>query len=121
VSAEALALARENADRLGLSVELREGGIEAAAEGWDLVVSNPPYVESLDGLAPELAWEPRVAVVGSGFHRELARTARTPRLVLEVGDGQAAAVAAELSAAGYRETRITRDLSGRERVVEGTR
>lgn len=121
VSADALALARENAERLGLEVELREGGVEAAAEGWDLVVSNPPYVESLDGLAPELGWEPRVAVVGSGFHRELARTARTDRLVLEVGDGQAVEVARELAAAGFRETRITHDLTGRERVVEGTR
>ena len=55
---DALALARENAKRLGLDVELREGGLEAAADGWDLVVSNPPYVDTLEGLQPELRHEP---------------------------------------------------------------
>ena len=61
VSPDALSLARENAELLGLDVELREGGIDVAADGWDLVVSNPPYVESLDGLQPELRFEPEVA------------------------------------------------------------
>ena len=43
VSANALALARENAEQLGLEIELRLGdGAEAAAEGWDVVVANPP-------------------------------------------------------------------------------
>ena len=43
ISRAALSLARENAERLGLDVELREGDESAAADGWDLVVSNPPY------------------------------------------------------------------------------
>ena len=51
VSRDALSLARENAHALGLDVDLREGDVSAAAEGWDLVVSNPPYVDSLAGLA----------------------------------------------------------------------
>ncbi|HYA08159.1 MAG TPA: HemK/PrmC family methyltransferase [Gaiellaceae bacterium] len=121
VSVDALALARENAERLGLEVELREGDVGAAAAGWDLVVSNPPYVESLAGLQPELGHEPRVALVGSGFHERLARSARTRFLVLEVGDGQAAEVAAVLEEAGYRDVTISRDLAGRDRVVEGAR
>jgi len=121
VSADALALARENAERLGLEVELREEGVEAAAAGWDLVVSNPPYVASLAGLQPELGHEPRQALLGAGFHERLARVARTRFLVLEVGDGQAADVAATLEAAGYRDVRTTQDLAGRERVVEGAR
>ena len=61
VSPDALALARENADRLGLPVELREAGFEAAQEGWDLVVSNPPYVhhDELPSLQAEVrVWEP---------------------------------------------------------------
>ena len=54
ISVGALALARENAERLGLEVELREGdGAAAAAEGWDLVVSNPPYVDGLGHAEPE--------------------------------------------------------------------
>ena len=62
VSPDALALARENAQKLGLDVELREGGVETAADGWDLVVSNPPYVETLAGLQPELHHEPTRAL-----------------------------------------------------------
>ncbi len=121
VSGDALALARENAERLGLEVQLHEGDVETAAAGWDLVVSNPPYVQSLAGLQPELAYEPEQALVGSGFHERLARVARTRFLVLEVGDGQAGDVAATLEAAGYRGVRATKDLAGRERVVEGAR
>jgi release factor glutamine methyltransferase len=123
-STAALSLARENADLLGLAVELREGGVEAAAEGWDLVVSNPPYVgaRELAGLEPEVRdWEPRGALLDEGLHRELARAARTTWLVLEVGAGQAPAVARELAESGYRDVTITRDLAGHERVVEGRR
>jgi release factor glutamine methyltransferase len=121
VSTDALDLARENAVRLGLDVELREQGVDAAAEGWDLVVSNPPYVDTLDGLQPELDYEPRGALIGEGFHERIARAAQTRFLVFEVGDGQAAEVAEILEVAGYRDVRTTRDLAGLERVVEGTR
>jgi release factor glutamine methyltransferase len=121
VSKDALALARENAARLGLDVELREQGVDAAAEGWDLVVSNPPYVDTLDGLQPELDFEPPRALLGVGFHALIARTAETRFLVLEVGDGQAGEVAGALEGIGYRDVAITRDLAGIERVVEGTR
>lgn len=120
-SEAALALARENAERLGLDVDLRLGGLEAAQEGWDLVVSNPPYVDTLDGLQPELRFEPEMALVGSGLHERLAEGSRTRALVLEVGAGQAERVAASLDALAYRNVRITADLSGIARVVEGER
>jgi release factor glutamine methyltransferase len=120
-SEAALSLARENAERLHLDVELRPAGIDAAAEGWDLVVSNPPYVDSLAGLQPELRYEPEVALVGSGLHRALAERARTRALVLEVGDGQAAEVAGALESLGYRDVKVTPDLAGIDRVVEGVR
>jgi release factor glutamine methyltransferase len=122
VSPGALALARENADRLGLDVELRQGdGAEAAAEGWDLVVANPPYVESLDGLQPELRWEPEVALIGHGEHARLAHAADARFLAMEVGDGQARDVAQALAAAGWADVRVSCDLAGTERVVEGRR
>jgi release factor glutamine methyltransferase len=121
VSHDALVLARENALELGLEVELREGGLESAAAGWDLVVSNPPYVDTLDGLDPELQHEPTRALLGEGFHERIAQIARTRFLVLEVGDGQAGEVAEVLSAAGYSAITITPDLAGMERVVEGSR
>jgi release factor glutamine methyltransferase len=120
VSAEALALARENADRLGLEVELRRGdGAAVAAEGWDVVAANPPYVESLADVQPELGWEPEVALLGRGEHERLARAARSRFIVFEVGDGQAGEVAAMLERLGCADVAISADLTGRARVVEG--
>jgi release factor glutamine methyltransferase len=121
ISIEALALARENAERLGIDVEIREGDVSAAAEGWELVVSNPPYVDNLDRLEPELRHEPECALLGAGFHERIARTAQTRFIVFETGDGQADEVARAVRGAGYRDVAITRDLAGVERVVEGTR
>jgi release factor glutamine methyltransferase len=117
----ALELAGENAKTLGLEVDLRLGGVDAAAEGWDLVVANPPYVASdaLPGLQPELRWEPEEALVGDGFHSEIARVAATRAIAFEVADGEARVVAASLARLGYDGIAITRDLAGTERVVEG--
>lgn len=120
VSAGALALARENVERLGLEVELRRGdGAAVAAEGWDVVVANPPYVESLEGVPGELRWEPEVALLGDGEHERLARAARARFIAFEVGDGQAGEVAAMLERIGCAGVAITADLTGRDRVVEG--
>jgi release factor glutamine methyltransferase len=121
VSRDALSLARENADALGLDVDLREGDVSAAGDGWDLVVSNPPYVDSLAGLQPELLHEPERALIGEGMHEQIARAARTRFLVFEVGDGQAHDVAAVLKACGYTGVQVTQDLAGKDRVVEGRR
>ena len=101
---DAVALARENAERLDLAIEVRQGDLEAAAEGWDLVVSNPPYVaaDEWESLQPEIRdWEPRSALVGEGIHEEIARLASTRLLVFEVGDGQADHVADALASLGY--------------------
>ena len=122
--AAALALARENARRLGLQLELRLGSAEVAVEGWDLVVSNPPYVraDEVAGLEPEVRdWEPRAALVGADLYEPLAETAQTDWLVLEVAAGRAAHVARALERLRYADVAITRDLSGVERVVEGRR
>ena len=122
LSNDALSLARENAEALRLEVELRQGdGAAAAAEGWDIVVANPPYVESLDDVQPELRWEPEVALLGRGEHERLARAAKARFIVFEVGDGQATEVAEVLRRLGYADVAITADLSGRDRVVEGRR
>jgi release factor glutamine methyltransferase len=120
----AVELARENAERLDLHVEVREGDLEVAAEGWDLVVSNPPYVQAdeWDSLQPEIRdWEPRDALVGEGLHAEIARLASTRLLVFEVGDGQADHVADALASLGYADIAITPDLAEEDRVVEGRR
>jgi len=123
-SAGAVSLAKENAQRLHLErrVEIAQGDIAVAADGWDLVVSNPPYVapQEWDRLQPEIReWEPREALVGLGFHERIARVANTHWLVLETGDCQAEDVAATLESVGYADVRVTPDLAGKPRVVEG--
>lgn len=131
VSDDALALARENADRTGLAVELLRHDLADGLPGgpYDLVVSNPPYVEpaELGTLMPDVRdYEPHVALVGSGATEAVSRgaldvLAPSGRLVLEVGDGQAPPTAALLGELGYRDVTTTPDLTGRDRVVEGLR
>ena len=129
VSAEALALARENAERTGLPLELGEhDAFEGLPDGpWELVVSNPPYVDPDEraSLAPEVRdWEPATALFGRAATEAVARgalpvLAAGGSLVLEVGDGQAGGVGALLGRLGYRDVAATHDLAGRDRVVEG--
>jgi release factor glutamine methyltransferase len=129
-SVEALALARENAERHGLAVEfVATDLLDGLAGPFDLVVSNPPYVspEELAGLEPEVrVYEPRVALLDEGQTAELARAARAVlgpggALVLECHADAAAAVASLLAGLGFEEVAVSRDLAGRERVVEGRR
>jgi release factor glutamine methyltransferase len=120
VSPDALALAAENAQRLGLEVELRHvDGAVAVGEGWDVVVANPPYVETPEEIQHELRWEPDVALIGSGEHERLARAAKARFVVFEVGDGKAHGVAEMLREIGCADVAVSPDLTGRARVVEG--
>jgi release factor glutamine methyltransferase len=126
----ALALAEENRGRAGVDgrVRLLHGDLVRGVEGrFDLVVSNPPYVgaEEWERLQPEVRlYEPRAALVGSGVGEAIARDAQPllvsgGRLVLETSEGRARELASMLEELGYEDVRITRDLAGRERVVEG--
>jgi release factor glutamine methyltransferase len=129
-SSDALAVARENVLRLGLErrVELAESDLLAGVAGsFDLVVSNPPYVSPRErsGLEPEVrVFEPSVAVMGFEVADRIAAEA-LPVLrpggwvVLECGDGQAASLTAKLRALGYDRVRVSPDLAGFDRVVEG--
>jgi release factor glutamine methyltransferase len=122
VSAEALALASENAVANELEIELVQGDLLAGIAGpFDLVVSNPPYVAEaeLAGLEPELGFEPEAALVDRGQTARLVEAARSGWLVLEVHEQRAAQIADLLRAAGYADVGVTEDLAGRERVVEG--
>ena len=131
-SEAALSLAEENRALTGVDgrLRLRHGDLLAGLPGpFDLVVSNPPYVsaEEWDLLQPEIRlYEPRAALVGAGVAEDVAREAARALapggwLVLEAGDGQAAALASSLVELGYEDVTITPDLAGRERVVEGRR
>src|SRR5690606_24234938 len=118
---EALALARENAERLGLSVELVETSLLDGLRGpFDLVVSNPPYVlaEEWETLDPEVRdWEPRAALVDEGQTAALAAAARDVlapggALVLEAHEERTGELAALLGELGYGEVVVTPDLAG---------
>jgi release factor glutamine methyltransferase len=131
ISEDALALAAENAERTGLAgrVRLLRHDLADGLPGgpYDLVVSNPPYVEpeELDGLEPEVReWEPREALVGPSVTKGVAEGARDvlrpgAALVLEVADSTAVAVSELLGELGYTDVLATSDLAGRDRVVEG--
>jgi release factor glutamine methyltransferase len=131
VSEDAIALARENADRTGLAerVSLARHDVAEGLPGgpYDLVVSNPPYVDpdDLATLQPEVRdWEPERALVGRDVTAQVARGARdvvraNAVLVLEVADGTAQQVAELLAELGFSDVVATPDFAGRDRVVEG--
>jgi release factor glutamine methyltransferase len=121
--AGAVEVARANAARFGLAVEVEHApGLPAAARAADLVVANLPYVTEAEwaGLEPEIVrHEPREALVSGadGLDAIKALVAEAPaglRLALEHAPGHAAAVRALLREAG-----TVRDLAGRERLSKG--
>lgn len=135
VSPAALAVAGENARRLGLEgrVHFLEGDLlaplAALGAGVDLVLSNPPYVDpaALAGLQPEVRdHEPRTALAAPdgpyGIYRRLASQAvralrQGGHVAVEVGLGMADEVARIFAQAGLQPAGIRRDLQGIERVV----
>ena len=135
LSPAALALAAENAQILGLTarVALRQGDLFALDDSrqYDVIVSNPPYIaiEEQATLMPEVRdFEPALALFagddGLDCYRALIPAARgalrsSGILLVEVGAGQAAAVAELFAIAGYVEIFTRRDLAGIERVVGG--
>jgi release factor glutamine methyltransferase len=128
-SPAALEVAGANALRTGLAIELWTWDLFAGLPPgpWDLVVSNPPYVlpEELEALQPEVRdWEPHTALVGVGATEAVARgafevLAPGGALVLEVAANDAARVMRLLGELGYADVTTTRDLAGRDRVVDG--
>ncbi|MEQ5801676.1 peptide chain release factor N(5)-glutamine methyltransferase [Halomonas sp. H10-9-1] len=134
---EAVALARHNAARHALAnAEFRESDWFSAldagtiAEGFELIVSNPPYIAADDPhlASGDVRFEPRSALVagdeGLADLRHLVAAARDYLLpggwlLLEHGFRQAAAVREALVAAGYAEVASRRDLGGHERISLG--
>ncbi|MFV0301275.1 MAG: peptide chain release factor N(5)-glutamine methyltransferase [Paracoccus sp. (in: a-proteobacteria)] len=129
VSAAALAVARENAGRIGVAAEFRQADWYAGIAGrFDLIVSNPPYIalSEMADLSPEVReWEPHQALTdfgdGLAAYRAIAAGARahlTPggRVLVEIGPRQAGEVREFFAAAGA-ETRVLSDLDGRDRVI----
>lgn len=139
ISAAALRVARDNARRLGLEarVSFHEGDLlgPVTAQGpFDMVASNPPYVDpaALPGLAPEVRdREPRIALVPPddeplSVYRRLvpqAWAALKPGgwLIVEIGLGQADEVSGILLGAGFTLETVERDLQQIPRVLVARR
>jgi release factor glutamine methyltransferase len=120
-SAGAVEVARANAQRLGLDVGFHVGDLLDGVGAVDAVLANPPYVEAGAQLPPELAHEPPGALFagpdGLDVIRRLAAAPRPELLAVEIGAGQAAAVAALFGG----DIEILEDLAGIERVVVSRR
>lgn len=135
VSPGALALARDNARRLGLTrAAFLACDMAAALRGpFDLVVSNPPYIARADiaGLAPEVRlFDPPLALDGGhdglDSYRAIAAAAplllaRDGAVIVELGSGQAEPVAALFAAAGLAPAAPRPDLNGVPRALVATR
>lgn len=133
VSEDALALARENAERLGLTsrVEFLRGDLLTYVRHvYDLIVANLPYVATGDRatLSREVGLDPEVALFGGERGDEIIRRlieeapphlAPGGLLALEVGIGQADDLAAFMAKKNYHDIKTERDYSGVIRFVFG--
>jgi release factor glutamine methyltransferase len=133
LSPEAVQLARQNGARLGLSITVLQGDLLEPLPlelrgAVDLVVSNPPYVTTVeyDDLPAEVRADPRLALVGgTQLHERLAAEAigwlrRGGTLVVEIGAAQGPHVE-KVVERSYEDVRIVPDLAGRDRIVVGRR
>jgi len=132
-SSDALALARENATRLGATVTFVEGDLfPSEPEKFALIVANLPYIPSdeIPTLSREVQRDPHSALDGGADGLDLVRRLieqAIPRLepgakmLLEIGHDQAATVAEIFAAHGYREIAIHKDYPGIERFVSAAR
>ena len=144
ISEKALEVARENAARLQLSAAFLAGDLFAPLESleaertvrggrhgvlFDMVVANPPYIET-GVIAALRAHEPLAALDGGedglSFYRRITTQApaymqRGAYLFFEIGCGQAQAVTALMQETGFGGIEVLRDYAGLDRVVYGTK
>lgn len=134
-SAAARGWALRNLAATGLPVTLLPGELlsplhPALGANFDLIVANLPYLsdDEYDAAPPELRFEPREALVGGPTGLEPIIDlieqaehwlAHAGWLVLEIGETQAEDVTRFMQARGFREVQVSKDLAGRDRVVEG--
>jgi release factor glutamine methyltransferase len=132
LSEPALELARSNGERLELDVQWLRADLLADVGEFDAVVSNPPYVAESERalLAPEIARHEPAGALFAGpdglscirlLLEQLAELPDVHFLAMEVGAGQAAAVAELTRAAGFDAIRFERDLARIQRVVVAER
>lgn len=137
ISAQALAVAKKNAENLKLNVLFRECNIlekgqwEQLGE-WDIIISNPPYIPERESeLMPHhvLQFEPQLALFVSNedpllFYRTITAFAKKQLLpggllYFEVNEFNATEVVGLLEEAGFSKVRLEKDMQGKDRIVCG--
>lgn len=130
-SPKALAVASENATRLGVAkrAKLQQSDwFETVSGSFDLIVANPPYISASEMalLEPELAYEPRGALTDDAdgltayraiFDQVFSYLEPNGRLLVEIGWEQGPDVRDMALAAGFEAVSMHLDLDGRNRVV----
>ena len=132
ISKEALQVAALNAELLGIKADFLKSDLYEKVTGkFDLLVSNPPYIESavIPTLMEEVReYDPYIALDGGedglDFYRRIIGGAqdylkRGGQILMEIGSGQAQAVSELLREAGFKEIDVCRDFAGLDRVVSG--
>jgi release factor glutamine methyltransferase len=130
ISPAAVELARENATRSHLDVDVVQGDllepVAVALRGKvDLIISNPPYVEGdeLATLPREVRADPIGAIAGGVeiYERFFAQASELLRpggaVAVEIGETQGPAIRVAASSAGLVSVEVSPDLNGRDRVV----
>jgi release factor glutamine methyltransferase len=133
ISENALAVAKENQKRLGLDASFVQSDLFEQITGkYDIIVSNPPYIESavIDTLEREVReHEPMSALDGGAdgldFYRKITKEAkgylsRGGKIFYEIGYNQAEDVSELLRRSGYIDIVVKKDLAGLDRVVYAT-
>ncbi|RTH19523.1 protein-(glutamine-N5) methyltransferase, release factor-specific [Thermus scotoductus] len=132
IDERALALAEENAERLGLKVHFLKAPLTGGLRDLDLVVANPPYLPlGYREMAPlELAHENPLALYageeGLAVARPLAEEAFEALkpggfLLLELAPENVQLLAEELKAKGWEDVEVLQDLAGRDRYLRARR
>lgn len=132
ISQEALQVAVQNAELLGIKADFLKSDLYEKVTGkFDLLVSNPPYIERkvIPTLMEEVReYDPYIALDGGedglDFYRRIIGGAqdylkRGGQILMEIGSGQAKAVSELLREAGFKEIDVCRDFAGLDRVVSG--
>jgi release factor glutamine methyltransferase len=133
ISPSALKVARENAEKLGISgAEFIESDLFQNVSGkFDILVSNPPYIKTseIEGLMPEVSkYDPFIALDGHEdgvyFYKKILEGAggflnRGSLIAFEIGNDEGEAVSGLMKEAGLKNIEVIKDYGGNDRVVKG--
>ena len=132
ISKEALEVARQNAENLGVDATFLHSDLFSEVEGqYDVIVSNPPYIRTsvIEELKEEVKFhDPLLALDGKEdglyFYRRIVEKSpkyltKGGKLFFEIGHDQGEDVSSLMKEAGFADVTVKKDLAGLDRVVFG--